>query len=445
MRYRSIWFMVMVFVLPILITRCSKSRLDGLSSESSTQNVFGEDNRVVLDSPAFPFTAIGRLDNGCTGTLLAPNLVLTAAHCVINSKTGRPNGQVSFFRPGYSPSNRENKFWISDFWVGTYSPEENRTQDFAFLKLQTPVTGFGSMVISSMPFDHALPVKVSLGGYSNDKSKGEVLSYVPECQILEKTGVRNASNETSEKYLHDCDAVSGVSGGPLFWYNHGANQYDVIGITVSELRNGAPSSVYRDSYNRDFANIAVPAKNFSFVAAQLLAQGVYLSASTRVNGAFAMSNPNKQPENSSPVVSPGSQLTQCPQVPFAIDAQLLTLQPQSLESNACALAQESPFWAQLASGRSHQGLYDYGSALSNSSVHLCSILNLYRTKQMDYATASVQLAPHLCSVLSNIIGVQQYTATHGNELLQLDGSVHTRIGQSIMRTQYLGRLILRVQ
>ena len=75
-----------------------------LSSEGHTmcipdlgiKNVFGNDDRVQVTSKDYPWRAIGYLNTGCTGTLVGRDLVLTAAHCVIDSNTQQLNNIKHF-------------------------------------------------------------------------------------------------------------------------------------------------------------------------------------------------------------------------------------------------------------------------------------------------------------------------------------------------------------
>lgn len=57
----------------------------------------GEDQREMIDSWDAPWSSIGRINvagfrstSMCTGTLVAPDVVLTAAHCVFNRITTKP-------------------------------------------------------------------------------------------------------------------------------------------------------------------------------------------------------------------------------------------------------------------------------------------------------------------------------------------------------------------
>jgi V8-like Glu-specific endopeptidase len=78
----------------ILIAGCGRHSEDA----SSIKNIFGSDDRSVVPDQ-FPYTAVGRLDSGCTGTLISDTLVLTGAHCVVDSATGSIKPNLGWFRP----------------------------------------------------------------------------------------------------------------------------------------------------------------------------------------------------------------------------------------------------------------------------------------------------------------------------------------------------------
>ncbi len=174
------------------------------------------DPRRPVEPAAEPWRALGRVQleigGRCTGTLVGPRTVLTAAHCLVARRTGRlvRPGSVHFLL-GYHQGAWAAHARVAAIRTGPgYDPATRRPHgaDWALLTLEEPIAAA----------DRALPLLLEaprprtplmLGGYQQDRP--EVLVADAGCRAL-GLGRDLAGLPV---LLHDCAGTRGASGGPL--------------------------------------------------------------------------------------------------------------------------------------------------------------------------------------------------------------------------------------
>lgn len=197
----------------------------------------GEDGpaerRVLTIDEQAAWSGVGRLNTAaggfCSGALIRPDTVLTAAHCVIDEATNEPLPPtelrfVAGLRAGvYTANRRAVRTAVHPDWSGYKGDGKVIVPgDIAVVTLESPIS---SLEAKSFAFGQAPLVGDDVTLVSYGAGRSTALSIQEPCQVIQRYNASAALN---------CDSVHGTSGSPVF------KDGRIVGvISASDLGKGA--------------------------------------------------------------------------------------------------------------------------------------------------------------------------------------------------------------
>ncbi len=173
-------------------------------------------HRTSVNTNELPWSAVAKINmagvGSCTGVLIGPTTMLTAAHCMVDHRAGRmiSPGQIhvllGYDRGAYTKHVIADRYRVPK----GYDPEHfNGTSfsDMAVIRFSEPVS---ATVVPLAEGDAGPGRDIMLGGYGQDRPE----AVLADANCFVQSLVQDYGGDLV--LTHNCAATRGTSGGPVF-------------------------------------------------------------------------------------------------------------------------------------------------------------------------------------------------------------------------------------